>query len=47
MLIGRVRGTGAYRQALNEFVRDYPGSLLLPRAKEMQVAADQFTANRK
>lgn len=47
MLIGRVRGTDAYRQTLNDFVRDYPGSLLLPRAKEMQVAADQFTANRK
>ena len=47
MLIGRVRGTDAYRQALNEFVRDYPGSSLLSRAKEMQAAADQLTANRK
>ena len=47
MLIGRVRGADAYRQALNEFVRDYPGSTLLPRAKEMQAAADQLTANRK
>ena len=47
MLVGRVRGTDAYRQALNEFVRDYPGSQLLLRAKEMQAAADQFTANRK
>lgn len=47
MLIGRVRGADAYRQALNEFVRDYPGSPLLTRAKEMQSAADQLTANRK
>jgi tetratricopeptide (TPR) repeat protein len=47
MLIGRVRGVDAYRQALNEFVRDYPGSKLLPRAREMQVAADQSTATRK
>jgi tetratricopeptide (TPR) repeat protein len=47
MMIGRVRGVDAYKQALNEFVRDYPGSKLLPRAREMQVAADQPTANRK
>ena len=47
MLIGRLRGVDAYRQALNEFVRDYPASQLLPRAREMQAAADQPTANRK
>ena len=47
MLIGRVRGVDAYRQALNEFVRDYPGSKLLFRVQEMQVAADQPTAKRK
>ena len=47
MMIGRVRGVDAYRQALNEFMRDYPASQLLPRAREMQAAADQPTANRK
>ena len=47
MMIGRVKGVDAYRQALNEFVRDYPASKLLPRAQEMQAAADQPTANRK
>lgn len=47
MLIGRVQGADAYRQAVNEFVRDYPASPLLPRAKEMQAAADQPTAKRK
>lgn len=47
ILIGRVRGVDAYRQALNEFVRDYPASKLLPYAKEMQAAADQPTAKRK
>lgn len=47
MMIGRVKGTDAYRLALNEFVRDYPASKLLPRAQEMQAAADQPTAKRK
>lgn len=47
ILIGKVQGVGPYRQALNEFVRDYPASALLSRAKEMQAAADQPTANRK
>ncbi|GAB3640866.1 type IX secretion system periplasmic lipoprotein PorW/SprE [Spirosoma arcticum] len=47
MMIGRVKGIDAYRLALNEFVRDYPASKLLPRAQEMQAAADQPTANRK
>lgn len=47
MMIGRVKGIEAYRLALNEFVRDYPASKLLPRAQEMQAAADQPTANRK
>ncbi|QMW00434.1 type IX secretion system periplasmic lipoprotein PorW/SprE [Spirosoma foliorum] len=47
MLIGKVQNVDAYRQALNEFVRDYPGSQLLPRVKEMQTAADQATAKRK
>ena len=47
MMVGRVKGIEAYRLALNEFVRDYPASKLLPRAQEMQAAADQPTANRK
>jgi tetratricopeptide (TPR) repeat protein len=47
ILIGKVQGTDTYRQALNEFVRDYPASQLLPRVKEMQAAADQPTAKRK
>ncbi|MFD2573928.1 tetratricopeptide repeat protein [Spirosoma soli] len=47
ILVGKVQGVEAYRQALNEFVRDYPASQLLPRAKEMQAAADQPTAKRK
>lgn len=45
MLIGRVQGAVAYRQALNEFVRDYPASTLLPRVKDMQAAAELPTAN--
>ena len=47
MMIGRIQGVEAYRKVLNEFVRDYPASKLLPRAREMQTAADQPTANRK
>ncbi|MGA0558897.1 tetratricopeptide repeat protein [Larkinella sp. VNQ87] len=47
MLIGKVRGVEPYRQALIEFIRDYPTSSLLPRVKEMQVAAEQPTAKRK
>ena len=47
MMIGRVQGVDAYRQALTEFVRDYPASKLLPRVQEMQAAANQPTANRK
>ncbi|GAB3313892.1 hypothetical protein GCM10027299_01370 [Larkinella ripae] len=47
MLIGKVRGVDPYRQALVEFVRDYPTSSLLPKVKEMQVAAEQPTAKRK
>jgi hypothetical protein len=42
-----VKGADEYRQALTEFVRDYPGSQLLPHVKEMQAAADQVTAKRK
>ncbi|GAB3703555.1 hypothetical protein GCM10027592_33750 [Spirosoma flavus] len=47
LLVGKMQTVDAYRQALNEFVRDYPASQLLPRVKEMQTAADQATAKRK
>ncbi|MBD2699435.1 tetratricopeptide repeat protein [Spirosoma sp. BT702] len=47
MLVGKMQTVDAYRQALNEFVRDYPASQLLPRVKEMQTAAEQATAKRK
>ncbi|GAB3259886.1 hypothetical protein GCM10027347_23810 [Larkinella harenae] len=47
MLIGKVRGIDPYRQALIEFIRDYPSSSLLPKVREMQVAAEQPTAKRK
>ncbi|RAJ95594.1 tetratricopeptide repeat protein [Larkinella arboricola] len=47
ILIGKVRGVEPYRQALIEFIRDYPASPLLPKVKEMQVAAEQPTAKRK
>jgi len=47
LLIGKVRGADPYRQALNEFVRDYPTSPLLPRVREMMVAADSPSAKRK
>lgn len=35
-LIGKTRGREAYLQAINEFGRLYPGSVYLPRIKEMQ-----------
>ena len=47
ILVGKVQPVEAYRQALIEFVRDYPGSQLLPHVKEMQAAAEQATAKRK
>ncbi len=47
ILVGRVQGAEAYRQALNEFVRDYPLSPLLSHVKERQVAAEQLSAKRK
>ena len=47
MLVGKVKSVDEYRQALSDFVRDYPASQLLPRAREMQIAADQTTAKRK
>lgn len=47
MLVGSLRGADPYRQALTEFMRDYPASSLLPYAKELQATADQLTAKRK
>ncbi|UFH53718.1 tetratricopeptide repeat protein [Spirosoma sp. KNUC1025] len=47
ILVGKVKPLEAYQQALAEFVRDYPASELLPRAKEMLAAAGQATVNRK
>lgn len=47
ILMGKVQGVDAYRRVLSEFIRDYPASQLMPRAKEMQAAADQPTAKRK
>ncbi|HEX9956360.1 MAG TPA: tetratricopeptide repeat protein, partial [Fibrella sp.] len=47
VLIGRIQGVDAYRQALSEFVRDYPLSPLLSHIKERQVAAEQLSAKRK
>ena len=47
ILIGRTQGVDAYRQALGEFVRDYPLSPLLSHIKERQAVADQLTAKRK
>lgn len=34
-LVGKVRGRDAYLQAINEFIRLYPDSKLLPRVQEM------------
>lgn len=47
MMVGKVQSIDAYRQALNEFVRDYPSSDLLPRAKEMQAAANKVPTTPK
>lgn len=47
ILVGKTKTIDAYRQALNEFIRDYPGSQLLSRVKEMQTAAEQASAKRK
>ena len=47
ILLGRVQGVDAYRQALTEFVRDYPLSPLLSHVKERQLAAEQLSAKRR
>ncbi|WP_420151628.1 tetratricopeptide repeat protein [Spirosoma sp.] len=47
ILIGKVKNVESYQQALSEFVRDYPTSELLPRAKEMLAAANQVAVKPK
>lgn len=47
LLIGNVQGAEPYRQALSDFIRDYPASPLVPHVKELQTAAEQITAKRK
>jgi tetratricopeptide (TPR) repeat protein len=46
-LVGKVRGRDAYLQAINEFIRLYPGSPLLPRVQEMLEVTGQASARRK
>ncbi len=47
ILVGKVKNVDAYRQALTEFMRDYPASQLLPNVKEMMAAAERLTAKQK
>ncbi len=47
ILTGHVHGAEKYRQAITDFIRDYPSSPLLPYVKELQTTADQATAKRK
>lgn len=46
-LVGKVRGRDAYLQAINEFIRLYPDSSLLPRVQEMLEVTGQASARRK
>ncbi len=41
LLVGKLQTPDSYRQALSEFIRDFPGSPLLFRAKEMLAAVNQ------
>lgn len=41
LLLGKVQGVDPYRQALAEFIRDYPASQLVPYVKELQLAAQK------
>jgi tetratricopeptide (TPR) repeat protein len=41
LLLGKVQGVDPYRQALAEFIRDYPASQLVPYIKELQAAAQK------
>ncbi|WP_128547739.1 type IX secretion system periplasmic lipoprotein PorW/SprE [Larkinella soli] len=47
ILIGKVKGVEPYRQALNEFIRDYPASQLIPRVRDLQAAVEQPSAKRR
>jgi tetratricopeptide (TPR) repeat protein len=46
-LVGKVRGRDAYLQAINEFIRLYPDSSLLPRVQEMLEVTGQASVRRK
>ncbi|WP_247231913.1 tetratricopeptide repeat protein [Telluribacter sp. SYSU D00476] len=46
-LIGKVQGRDAYLQAINEFIRLYPDSSLLPRVQEMLEVTGQASVRRK
>jgi tetratricopeptide (TPR) repeat protein len=45
-LLGKLQGREAYQKALNDFVKDYPNSPLLPRMREV-LEAQQATSARK
>lgn len=45
-LLGKLQGREAYQKALNDFVKDYPNSPLLPRMREV-LEAQQATSVRK
>ena len=46
-LVGKLRGKEDYIKALNEFVKNYPTSTLLPRMKEILEVFQPVTAKRK
>lgn len=45
-LVGKLKGKEAYQKALNDFIKDYPTSPLLPRVREI-LESQQATAKRK
>lgn len=46
-IIGKIKGREAYVQAINEFIRLYSTSSLIPRVQEMLEVASQSTVRRK
>ncbi|SOD97899.1 type IX secretion system periplasmic lipoprotein PorW/SprE [Spirosoma fluviale] len=46
ILVGKVKPIDDYKQALAEFIRDYPASQLVPYVKDMQTAANSPTAKK-
>ncbi|ADB39230.1 tetratricopeptide repeat protein [Spirosoma linguale] len=46
ILVGKVKPLDIYKQALTEFIRDYPASQLVPYVKDMQTAANSATAKK-